>query len=309
MVRRMKIFVVFLVFAMFFASMPNLVMARNNKSILYGKMMGKTAKEVGKPKKLKFKIDFENYDLKFTDIPEDYEYRKAIIWAVENGLIKNEKKKFKPEQIIKMREFCLELYELETEERMKKRYKELSRWFLPNAITTDMPEARFLMSFSALDPCIYTPTKLDNDARFDGYYYDKDRVVKNYTIYYMAGFPYYVGLVGVPEPDGEKISTDEYRRHMMHSNEYKYYKSLLYEFGLRFSKKYIESNKHFDYSIFNVKSGIALMQGIGLAKFDPSFEELDLNKEVSRGEFFNFLYLMSDFVRKQGNDFRVTKEV
>lgn len=315
MVRRMKIFVVFLVFAMFFASMPNLAMAKNSKSILYGKMMGKTAKEVGKPKKLKFKIDFENYDLKFTDIPEDYEYRKAIIWAVENGLIKNEKKKFKPEQVIKMQEFCLVLYELrwkyhqKTEKRSRERYKTLSRWFLPNAITTDMPEARFLMSFSALDPCIYTPTKLDNDARFEGYYYDKDRVVKNYAIYYVAGEPYYWSLVTAPEPDGEKISTDEYRRHMMHSNEYKYYKGLLYEFGLRFSKKYIESNKHFDYSIFNVKSGIALMQGIGLTKFDPSFEELDLSKEVGRGEFFNFLYLMSDFVRKQGNDFRVTKGV
>ena len=56
MVKRMKIFVIFLVFAMFFASMPNLVMARNNKSILYGKMMGKTAKEVGKPKKLNLRL-------------------------------------------------------------------------------------------------------------------------------------------------------------------------------------------------------------------------------------------------------------
>ena len=315
MVKRMKIFVVFLVFAMFFASIPNLVMAKNNKSILYGKMMGKTAKEVGKPKKLKFKIDFENYDLKFTDIPEDYKYRKAIIWAVENGLIKNEKKKFKPEQIIKMREFCLVLYELrwkyhqKTEERYKERYKELSRWFLPNAITTDMPEARFLLSFGALNPCMYIPTKLDNDARFEGYYYDKNRLVKNYTLYYMAGKPYFYGLVNVPEPDGEKISTDEYRRYMMHSNEYKYYKGLLYEFGLKFSKRYIESMQHFDYCIFSTKSGIALMQGIGLTKFDPSFEELDLSKEVSRGEFFNFLYLMSDFVRKQGNDFIVTKGV
>ena len=292
MIKRMKIFVVFLVFAMFFAAIPNLVMAKNSKSILYGKMVGKTAKEVSKPKKLKFKIDFENYDLKFTDIPEDYKYREAIIWAVDNGLIKNEKKKFKPEQIIKMREFCLVLYELrwkyhqKTEERYKERYKELSRWFLPNAITTNMPEARFLLSFGALNPCMYIPTKLDNDARFQGYYYDKDRLVKNYTLYYMAGKPYFYGLVEAPEPDGEKISTDEYRRYMMHSNEYKYY-----------------------YCIFSTKSGIALMQGIGLTKFDPSLEELDLSKEVSRGEFFNFLYLMSDFVRKQGNDFRVTNEV
>lgn len=79
-------------------------------SILDGPMMGPNPKEVGKPKPLKFNIDFDNYDLKFTDVPKDHPYYKGIVWAVENGIIKNEKREIKPGETIEMREFLMAFF-------------------------------------------------------------------------------------------------------------------------------------------------------------------------------------------------------
>ena len=48
--------------------------------------------KVPKAKPIVFDINYEEYPLNFNDVEMDHPNRKYIIWAVANGVIKNEKR-------------------------------------------------------------------------------------------------------------------------------------------------------------------------------------------------------------------------
>lgn len=283
-------------------------------SVLYGKPMGESRDEVAPPKPLKFDID-EKYDLKFTDIPKDHQYRKAIVWGIENGLLENKPVKFNPDEVIKMREFILTLYELRwkyhqgSEKRCRKYYEWLveSKLAYIDTITTDLPEARFFISFTGVNPIFCIPDKLNGNGRFEGYRYDPNRIVEKSAIYYMSGVPFYYGLI--KNPRTYPVNSNLYRTRLIRKNLFGCYQAICKNPNLVFDENYIKKWENFDSVFFYTKIGVGFMQSIGLLKFDPTFADLELTKPVTRGEFFHYLYLMCDFVRQDsGNDFRVTKD-
>lgn len=296
---------------------------KGKDSIIYGEPLGPDLSKVGKPKKLNFKIDYENYDLKFTDIPEDHEYRKAIIWAVENGILKNESKSLNPDEVIKKRELMLTLQDLRYKYHYKKRtqrsiefYKRIAKEKVApeNLIKRSYPEAIALYGISYLMPPLYEIKSLikynfPNDIfyRFQLSEYNPKDIVKRNFFYFLAGIPYDKGFISATDPRIHAANSDEWRDHLVKTNAKKILKSWLNGKKIKIPKNY--GQNYISYSeLHQFKFGIGFMQRIGFLKVDPTFEDLRLDDKVKRGEFFEFLYRMCKHIQEDelGKDFRKT---
>ena len=288
------------------------------KSILYAEPM--EVGEVTKPVPLKFNkdIDYKNYVLNFTDIKDiSDEYRKDIIWAVENGLLKNEEKELKPNEEIKMREFCLSLYELRWKyhQRSRERYLEWYKCRLEcnqaydeDTITSDLPEARFLLSIGIFTNTIYTPDDIVvREYNFDlkKHQYDPKRPVERANLYQMAGEISYLGLLKPPKPEYGRMNDQRYRKRLMSDNMLKYYQAIVKNKDLVFTEEIIEKGGQW-YEELDPIIGIGIMQHFGLLKYNPTFEDLGLTKPVTRIEFLQFMHLISEETyRGLGKDLRL----
>lgn len=114
--------------------------------------------KVPKAKPIVFDINYEEYPLNFTDVEMDYPNRKYIIWAVANGVIKNEKKAFNPDEEATLEFFCNTAYELRYKYHQAKD-SDIMKWYNGllkegnydyKTINPNIPEFRFLMSYPSL---------------------------------------------------------------------------------------------------------------------------------------------------------------
>jgi len=295
---------------------------KGKDSIIYGEPLGPDLSKIGKPKKLNFKIDYENYDLKFTDIPEDHEYRKAIIWAVENGILKNESKALNPNEVIKKRELMLTLQDLRYKYHYKKRTQRAMDWYkrlieekyMPeDIIKRSYPEAVALYGIKFMDVPIYEAKGLikvavNNDVLYYGTQlsrYNPNAIVKRNFLYFLASIPYRDGFASASDPFIHTVNSEEYRENLVETYSKKILISFLSNKKIKIPKDY---GKNYDeYSLLiRTKFGIGFMQRIGLLKLDPNFEDLKLDHKVKRGEFFDFLYKMCKHIQEDAlrKDFR-----
>ena len=286
-------------------------------SILYAEPVEPTA--LGKPAKLKLNkdIDYKNYVLNFTDIKGiSNEYRKDIIWAVENGLLKNEKVELRPNEQIRMREFCLSLYELRWKYHQcsRERYLEWYKCRLKcnqayeDTITSDLPEARFLLSLGIFTNTIYTPDDIVvREYNFDlkKHRYDPKRLVERANLYQMAGEISYIGLLKPPKPEYGRMNDQRYRERLMSDNMLKYYQAIVKNKDLVLTEEIIEKGGQL-YEKLDPIIGIGIMQHFGLLKYNPTIEDLELTKPVTRIEFLQFMHLISEETyRGLGKDLRL----
>ena len=296
---------------------------KGKDSIIYGEPLGPDLSKVGKPKKLNFKIDYENYDLKFTDIPEDHEYRKAIIWAVENGILKNEQRDLNPNEVIKKREALLILQDLRYKYHYKKRTKFFMDWYkklirikyIPeNLIKRSYPEAIALYSIQNIIVPIYEPKSLIRQTVCGDVFYDiqlseynPDAPIKRNFLFFLAGIPYDDGFISATDPHIHTANSDEWRDNLVKTNAKKILRSWLNGKKIRIPKDYGKEYNSY-YGLHHFKFGIGFMQRIGFLKVDPAFEDLKIDNEVKRGEFFEFIYRMCKHIQedKLGKDFRKT---
>lgn len=291
------------------------------KSILYAEPM--EVGEVTKPVPLKFNkdIDYKNYVLNFTDIKGiSDEYRKDIIWAVENGLLKNEKGELRPNEQIKMREFCLSLYDLRWKYHQLPREEYLERYkcriecdqAYEDTITSDLPEARFLLSLRVLlTNTIYVSDNiLVEEYRFilEKNRYNPMRPVEKANLYYISGNIAYLGLLKPPTPEYPKVNDFHYRNDLMFENMLKYYQTIVKNKNLVLTEEIIRKGGQLHEEAYP-EIGIGIMQQLGLLKYNPTFEDLELTKPVTRIEFLQFMHLISEEVHKStGKDFRVDND-
>ena len=289
-------------------------------SILDGPMMGPSPKEVGKPKPLKFKIDFDNYDLKFTDVPKDHPYYKGIVWAVENGIIKNEEREFKPDETIEMREFLMaffntrEKYHQEPLEKMLSNYKEAAdqHWILNKyVLTTDMPEARGIHPLGVKwNVAIFTPTKLkkfvdSNQHFFSHLTYNPKKKINKAILYYAHGTPDYLGYLVRSNVGWEFVGSYNYLSKLSYVNSFSFYKALVQNEKLSKDKKFKKVRQDSPDHILPLV-GIQTLQRVRMFNIeDPTLEELELEKEVSRAEFYESLYRVCRLVKSAGLDYRI----
>ena len=296
---------------------------KGKDSIIYGEPLGPDLSKVGKPKKLNFKIDYENYDLKFTDIPEDHEYRKAIIWAVENGILRNEERDLNPNEVIKKREVMMTLQDLrykyhykKISQRAIKFYKEVVKEKIApeNLIKRSYPEAVALYGISYLMPPLYEVKGLikydfSNDIFYNFQFsrYDPKAVVKKNLLYFLAGIPYDKGFISATDPRIHAANSDEWRDHLVKTNAKKILKSWFNGKKIKIPKDYGQNYLSYP-ALHHFKFGVGFMQRIGFLKVDPTFEDLRLDDKIKRGEFFEFLYRMCKHIQedKLGEDFRKT---
>lgn len=289
-------------------------------SILDGPMPGPGPKEVGKPKPLKFKIDFDNYDLKFTDVPKDHPYYKGIVWAVENGIIKNEEREFKPDETIKMREFLMAFFNMrEKYHQYPDDYVGAYRYFLEigrfrdkYVITTDLPEARALAAMGCLQSVYFIPHNTDKDGDLGGFTYSSNKKITNVILYYAIGIAKFDYIAWhVDNTDGMAASSSiEYIDKIISDNLVQYATYIASgntKLGKQYAK-YLRKNSIWENNDQIIRMGIDLMQYIALLKLDPTFKELELGKEVSRGKLFETLYRLCLCIsRNYKKDYRIIK--
>ena len=294
---------------------------KGKDSIIYGEPLGPDLSKIGKPKKLNFKIDYENYDLKFTDIPEDHEYRKAIIWAVENGILKNESKALNPNEVIKKRELMLTLQDLRYKYHYKKRTQHTMDWYrglvkrkyIPeDIIKRSYPEAVALYGIGFMDVPIYEAkglikVKIYTDVFYNTQLskYNPNAIVKRNFLYYLAGIPYDEGFASASDPFIHTVNSDEYRENLVETYSKKILISFLNNKKIKIPKDYGKDYGNY-WLLVQTKFGIGFMQRIGLLKLDPTFDDLKLDHKVKRGEFFDFLYRMCKHIQEDAlkKDFR-----
>ena len=290
-------------------------------SILDGPMPGPGPKEVGKPKPLKFKIDFDNYDLKFTDVPKDHPYYKGIAWAVENGIIKNGEREFKPDETIEMREFLMAFFNMrEKYHQNPDNYVGAYKYFV-NAglfrdkyvITTDLPEAQALAAMWCFQPVYFTPHDTDKNGELIGFTYNSNKKITNVTLYHVIGlskFRYIAWHVDNVD-DMADNSSAEYIDKIISDNLVQYATYIASgntKLGKQYAK-YLRKNSIWEDDDKKIKMGIHLMQNIALLKLDPTFKELELDKEVSRGKLFESLYRLCLCIsRNYKKDYRIREE-
>ena len=322
--RRLRMLVsMLLVFTMMLSVVPDSAYAKNKKSnkkisILDGKMLGPDDKQAGKPKPLKFKIDYENYDLKFTDVAKDDPHYKAVVWSVENGLIKNEQREIKLDEIMELREFFMLLFELRWKYHQRPEdnlsyYEYMVRnKILKNkmVLTTDMPEARSIITFGWYDSIFFNATAFSHEKTypFNKYTYDPHRKVTNVLLYFLAGMPYHCDMAYFYR-DFKKIVADDYyhREALIRDNIDDYYRSMVKSKKLNFNKKYFADMPR-QLLTDLVILGLGFMQNWRLLKTDLTFDDLRLSEGVKRGDVLEMLFRMCKYVKdNDGNDFRVMK--
>lgn len=284
-------------------------------------MMGPSPKEVGKPKPLKFKIDFDNCDLKFTDVPKDHPYYKGIVWAVENGIIENEEREFKPDETIEMREFLMAFFEMRGKyhqqplEDMLSDYKEAAEqhWILNKyVLTTDMPEARGIHPLGIKwNVAIFTPTKLRKVTssvryEFSRLTYNPRKKINKAILYYAHGTPDYLGYLFAGRVGLEFVGEYRYISNLVNTSDFAFYKALIQNEKLsqkkNFKKVYQDSP-----DALLPSAGIYTLQRVRMFNIKyPTLEELELEKEVSRAEFYESLYRVCHLIKKSaGLDYRI----
>lgn len=278
--------------------------------------------EIKKPKMrpLVFDIDYDNYDLKFTDIPKNHAHRKSIIWAVENGIIKNEKKKFRPDDTMIMRELFDYLYHL----RIKYHYDKINALmgynFLKRTGFLDIKED---------DEYFIVHTKM---AAFPFYAYKK--------LYIGSGVAYYLdgkyspnlkvnrfcilSIPGLFRFRGVERGIHKYEKGTIVSDPLNYdpkifrpkLQSILRSFpdegtNKLATKKAIASLKGTrPLLLFNSFSGIQVLQRINMFPVEFTYKDLNLKRLYSRAEVFDFMFeYCSRFTGdgKPGTDFRTQK--
>lgn len=289
-------------------------------SILDGPMPGPGPKEVGKPKPLKFKIDFDNYDLKFTDVPKDHPYYKGIVWAVENGIIKNEKREFKPDETVEMREFLMAFFNMrEKYHQNPNSYVGTYRYFVKTGlflnkytITTDLPEARALAAMWCFQPVYFIPQSSYKNGDLGGFTYSSNKKITNVILYFAVGIAKFDYIAWhVDNTDGMAASSSiEYIDKIISDNLVQYATYIASgntKLGKQYAK-YLRKNSIWEDDDQIIRMGIDLMQYIALLKLDPTFKELELGKEVSRGKLFETLYRLCLCIsRNYKKDYRIIK--
>ena len=168
--------------------------------------------KVPKAKPIVFDINYEEYPLNFTDVEMDHPNRKYIIWAVANGVIKNEKKAFNPDEEATLEFFCNTAYELRYRYHQAKD-SDIMKWYNGllkegiydyKTINPNIPEFRFLMSYPSLSGVLgmknvknqrgYHIDKKDPPVFWKGKWEDYDATYNTYYFNPKIKFTGYVAL-------------------------------------------------------------------------------------------------------------------
>ena len=268
--------------------------------------------KVGKPKKLVFKFDYDSFNLKFKDVPADHPYRKEIVWAVKNGIFKNEAINFKPDEQMTMRELCQMGYELRwkyhqaSDKTIMSRYNRLLKYGIIDykTINPNIPEFRYIMvrricfghlSSRTLDSQVY------GEKFFTNFYYNPNIKVNGIVFASFIGGALDEG--GINREKLRKLhdkSEEEWDRYvnimfyLCNRDRYTYLKYLPkgYDVVKKFGKKMLEDDISDRPSFSDITEGISALHCIDFWKDLPSDEEVEdfFNKKLTKGEIIDLVY-------------------
>ena len=268
--------------------------------------------KVGKPKKLVFKFDYDSFNLKFKDVPVDHPCRKEIVWAVKNGLFKNEAIKFKPDEQMTLRELCLMDYELRrkyhqwSDKEIMERYNDaLSYGVLDyKTINPNIPEFRYIMDRNFDFGLLSSNTmdsQYDGEKFFTNRYYNPNVKANGLVFASFIGASFYNG--GISTEKLNKLSESERERcnnvmyYLTNRNDYFYLSHLPegYKVVDKISKKYkkiLKEDAPNRYATTDIGEGIFALYCIDFWKDLPSDKEVEdfFDKKITKGEIVSIIY-------------------
>lgn len=295
----------------------------------------KTKKELkkNKTKRLKYNLDFDSYDLKFTDIDADHENRKAIIWAVENGIIEDKAEPFDPDAPATLEDATLYYWNLRSKYHLdsKKEVKEYYEYFrdyevnafrlidkhpnltpltmLAYSASTELAEATMTSS-----EILFTQNRWDDSPYYE---FHKDRYIPEIELSFgdlvaLTGTAYWIGVVGDPDYSVELSDRDhskmfgKYVHDMLLSSS-----TYTYSIGKEKMAK-ILNQKKYNVEGLSERSKYFCWGTCGLPRMgyiDSNITKDDIKgwyRKISKGELFQFYYDMCSTFHKtsEGRDFR-----
>lgn len=267
--------------------------------------------KVGKPKKLVFNFNYDSFNLKFKDVPADHPYRKEIVWAVKNGIFKNEAINFKPDDQMTMRELCQMGYELrwkyqqESDKKIMKDYNNRAlRYGILDykTINPTIPEFRFIKARNFGFGILSSKTiesRPDGDTYFTNFYYKPDVKVNGLVFMsFLGGALDEGGICRGKLREIHKKSEEDWDRYLnvmfylRNRNRCTYLKHLPkgYDIKNTLSEKIDDvSNKR---STDDIADGILALYLIDFWKDLPSDEEVEefFGKKITKGEIVSIIY-------------------
>ena len=267
--------------------------------------------KVGKPKKLVFNFNYDSFNLKFKDVPVDHPYRKEIVWAVKNGIFKNEAINFKPDDQMTMRELCQMGYELrwkyqqESDKKIMERYNRALKYGVLDykTINPTIPEFRFIMTrgfYYGLLSAKTIVSRSNGEKFFDNFYY-KPGVKVNGLVFtsFLGDALDEGGICRGKLREIHKKSEEDWDRYLnvmfylRNRNGYTYLKHMPkgYDIKNKFSKKTID-NMCARWSLNSIADGILALYLIDFWKDLPSDEEVEefFGKKITKGEIVSIIY-------------------
>lgn len=292
------------------------------------KYYDKLKKELGgiKPKRLKFNLDYDGYDLKFTDVSKDHKYRKEIIWAAANGIIKNEKKPFRPDDLITAGEFTEMYWELsakyhlvsrdDLEQLSKSLTKKSYDGMQPIADKSNATPRDFIIAWSSSPSgSLLVPTEsLLGEKNYPCILHKgvcvPERIMDYGDLLRISSAAYYAGISD--PPSGDEINTEDERRtfvlniknasEIFSSTSIHNYFIPSSEIKKRISRKNVSYSPLHGFAVLPYRLGIAYMQKLGRIKKDPTVKDLQLNRKITRAEMLDFLYDLTKLVKDRGEE-------
>ena len=279
-----------------------------------------------KPKRLKFNLDYDEYDLKFTDVSKDHKYRKEIIWAAANGIIKNEKKPFRPDELITAGEFTEMYWELSTKYHLVSRddlehfSKNLAKKSYDGrqaiADKSNATPHDFIIIWSSSSAgSLFVPTESFLGEKNYPCILHKgvcvpERIMDYGDLLRISSAAYYYGISD--PPSGDEINTEDERRafvlniknaaEIFSSTSIHNYFIPFREIKKRISSKDVSYSPLYGFADLPYRLGIAYMQKLGRIKKDPTVEDLQLSRKITRAEMVDFLCDLTKLVKDRGEE-------
>lgn len=268
--------------------------------------------KVLKRKKFTNNIDYDNFKLKFKDVPKDSKYYKAVVWHVVNGNLKNEEINFSPDKVATSRDLALYLTNTIIAPRYSKREIISTYNLRPERFNLDDPLV-YLKVYAGVNQSIH---KIVSYEKVDRYYYPLKEVrslnskVNGFSILCFAAILNDIGISslyadnlgsgGIRHPADswdliyqniEKVMKYYPHKHsfMDGKNKKDIAKALKDRFGDRFTGQ--------------ITNGAFEFQRIGLLPKYYSIEDLNLGKLYTKGEIAEITYqLFSKFRGHSGKN-------